>query len=140
LPPNLRSAHEQIEANDVREFVTEEGIPLYLIPGAAIGVELLAAGGHAARRTVLGRRYEAILNDCEGVLQSCDNPVWADQVPFLLDGIGCARAGFTRPAQALFASVLETLVNRYFPDSPTRRAVLSHPMNGGARRKSPTSR
>lgn len=110
LPPNLRSASGEIKRSAVSDFVREEGIPLYLVPCAVIGVELLTAKDHAARRAVLGRRFETLLDDCQGVINTCSDPTWANQVPFLPDGIASARAGFTGPAQELFASVLDMLV------------------------------
>lgn len=130
LPPNLRPIWEQVSPAHVRDFVREEGIPLYLVPRASIGLELLTAETHAARRAVLGRRFDALLDDCDAVLDTCDDPRWSDQVFFIRDAVGAARAGHTPSAQALAASVLDTLFSRYAPDERDRRNLRSRDKDG----------
>lgn len=130
LPPNLRSVWEQVSPTQVRDFVREEGIPLYLLPRPSIGVELLTAATHGARRAVLGRRFHALLDDCEKVLDGCTDPTWSDQVFFLRDTVAAARAGHTPSAQALAASVLDTLFTRWAPDKRDRNRLKSRDQAG----------
>lgn len=50
LPPNLRAVSVDITANEVFDFLEGEGIPLYLIPRAAVGKRLVLSKDHAAPR------------------------------------------------------------------------------------------
>ena len=130
LPPNLREVWEKVSPTQVRDFVREEGIPLYLLPRPSIGVELLTAPTHTAHRAVLGRRFHLLLDDCEKVLDGCTDPTWSDQVFFLRDTVAAARAGHTPSAQALAASVLETLFTRWAPDKRDQRRLKSRAQSG----------
>lgn len=56
LPPNLRSASDRITMMEVHDFVESEGIPLFLVPRADIGVRLVRAPTRGARRQVRGHR------------------------------------------------------------------------------------
>lgn len=56
---------------------------------------------------------------------------WAgDELAFIDDAIGAMRAGFTRSAQAMLTSVLDTLIRRFVPDPNVRRS-LTNRRNGG---------
>lgn len=127
LPPNLRDHADEVSADQVYDFLQEEGVPLYLVPRGPIAVRLLRAADHQARRKALSDRYEALIEDCEAVLAQSDHPAVRDEVQFTRDGIGAMRAGYTRPAQAMFTVTLDTLIHRFFPSaapaprSPTTR-------------------
>jgi hypothetical protein len=110
LPPNLRDASTVIRPSQVLDFLHEEGIPLYLVPRASVGVRLIRATDHAKRRKVLNDCFDKIVEDCEVVLADCSAPITATEVEFTLDGLGALHAGHYKAAQALFTVTLDTLV------------------------------
>lgn len=125
LPPNLRSASKQIKAVDVLDFVTSDGIPLYLVPRASIGVRLLRADSAAARRQVLSDRFEALVDDCTAVIDGATDPAVAEAVHFVRDGIGALRGGHHASAQAIFTLVLDTLIMEFYPDRKERTTITN---------------
>lgn len=125
LPPNLRSASDQIKAVDVRSFVESEAIPLYLIPRADIGVRLLRAPNKAARRQVLSDRFEALVQDCTVVIDRSDDPMVATAVHFVRDGLGALSGGHYASAQAIFTLVLDTLIMEIYPDRQKRTKITN---------------
>mgnify|MGYP000044072817 CR=1 FL=1 len=125
LPPNLRSASKQIRALEVMDFVTSEGIPLYLVPRASIGVRLLKADSAAARRQVLSDRFDALVVDCAAVIDRATDPVVADAVHFVRDGLGAIRGGHHASAQAIFTLVLDTLIMDFYPEREDRKKITN---------------
>ncbi len=109
----------------VRAFVESEGIPLYLVPRADIGVRLVQAPTRAARRQVLSDRFDAIVQDCTTVIDGCDDPMVATAVHFVRDGLGALGGGHHASAQAIFTLVLDTLIMEFFPDREQRRKITN---------------
>ncbi|SFV20302.1 hypothetical protein [Micrococcus terreus] len=125
LPPNLREYADEIQAHQVHEFLEQEGIPLYLVPGGRTALRLLRAEDRSARRQVLGACYDSIIEDCAAVLERTDHKAVGDEVKFALDGLGAMRAGHARSAQAMFTVTLDTLIYRFHPDQTVRRAITN---------------
>ncbi|OLT39527.1 hypothetical protein BJF86_08355 [Serinicoccus sp. CNJ-927] len=125
LPPNLRSASDTITMEEVHDFVESEGIPLYLVPRAAIGVRLVQASSRAGRRQVLSDRFDAIVQDCTAVIDGSDDPMLATAVHFVRDGLGALRGGHYASAQAIFTLVLDTLIMEFYPDRDQRRKITN---------------
>lgn len=112
-PANLRDI-EGITFEDVEEVVMLDGIGLYGIPRQEIAAALISAGTTAARRDILGRRWKAISADCREALSSCSSTTVAPYLDFAVAALDALDAGNTKAAQAMAASVLDTVVNSYF--------------------------
>lgn len=125
LPPNLRSHADEIEAYRVREFLEQEGIPLYLVPRGRTALRLLRAQDRSGRRRVLGDCYKSITDDCATVLERANRDVVGDELKFVLDGLGAMRSGHFRSAQAMFTVTLDTLIYRFRPDRAARRLITN---------------
>lgn len=125
LPPNLRSASDKITMIEVHDFVESEGIPLYLVPRADIGVRLVSAPTRAARRQVLSDRFNSIVQDCTAVIDGCDDPLVATAVHFVRDGLGALGGGHHASAQAIFTLVLDTLIMEFYPDREQRKKITN---------------
>lgn len=125
LPPNLRAHSDEIKASQVRKFVEQEGIPLYLVPRGRTAMRLLKAKDRAGRRRVLGASYESLMEDCSAVLERATHVVVSDERGFALDGLGAMRAGHARSAQAMFTVTLDTLIYRFYPDRKIRGVITN---------------
>lgn len=125
LPTNLRGQADEIQAHQVREFLEQEGIPLYLVPRGRTALRLLRAQDRSARRRVLGDCYKSIIDDCAAVLEHTDRAVVGNELGFALDGLGAMRAGHFRSAQAMFTVTLDTLIFRFYPNQAVRRLITN---------------
>lgn len=97
------------------QVVMLDGIALYGIPRTtAIAQSLIEADSTSARREILGRRWKAISADCRSALDDCESASVASYVPFALAALDALDGGNPQAAQALAASVLDTVVNGYF--------------------------
>ena len=131
LPPNLRGHAEEITANEVHEFVEQEGIPLYFVPRGRTALRLVRAKSSPARRQVLNDCYVSLIEDCAAALKSADHEAVSDEVGFALDGLGAMRAGHTRSAQAMFTVTLDTLIYRFYPDRNGRSVITNRKKGAG---------
>lgn len=123
LPPNLRSVSDQVKSRQVRDFVTSEGIPLYGVPRAEIGLLLLGAAGKMERRTILTERRADLVEDCAAVADRSTSERVARVVPHTIDALEAMRHGCYHSAQALFTLILDTLVSEFHPDDGQRKAI-----------------
>ncbi|WP_418057443.1 hypothetical protein [Pimelobacter simplex] len=112
-PDNLRDI-EGIEFADVEEVVMLDGIALYGVPRREIAERVLRAESTAARRDILGRRWKAISSDCRAALASCSSSIVAPYLRFAVGALDALDGGNPDAAQAMAASVLDTVVNGYF--------------------------
>lgn len=112
-PDNLRDI-EGIEFAEVEEVVMLDGIALYGVPRREIAERVLRAESTAARRDILGRRWKAISSDCRAALASCSSSIVAPYLRFAVRALDALDAGNPDAAQAMAASVLDTVVNGYF--------------------------
>lgn len=128
-PANLQ-AIEGLGFQVVEQAVMLDGIALYGIPRTAIAQALIEADSTSARREVLGRRWKAISADCRAALEDCETSSVASYVPFALAALDALDGGNPQAAQALAASVLDTVVNEYFGNkrfdlTPNRRTTTT---------------
>lgn len=122
-PENLREAAPLLK--QIVPLLLDEGIPLMWVPGPEVVRALLDAPDGKSRRRIIGRRWERIVDDCESVLISVDHPVLRETRGFALDCVGALRAGYTNPAQALAANLLDSVLRTYI-DEAVRRRVTSN--------------
>jgi hypothetical protein len=114
-PENLRGI-DGLSLEEVEAVVMTDGIPLYRIPRPSIAAALIMAPTRADRRAVLGRRWLAIANDCEALLDGCFAPDLAQERRFAIEAIATLKDGHAPAAQALAANLLETIVTFHFAD------------------------
>ena len=122
LPSNVAGL-DHVTIMDVID-VAEDGITLYLVPREATAEALITAGDVAARRAVLGRSFESILDDCDAVLDRCVAADTRGTVVFTRAAIAAARAGHTEAAQALAANVLDSAITGHL--TRASRAYFKH--------------
>lgn len=112
-PANLQEI-EGLRLVEVEEVVMLDGIALYAVPRTEIAEKLVRADSTSARREILGRRWKAIAVDCRTALAGCTSASMANYVSFTVDALDALDGGHSRAAQALAASVLDTVVNGHF--------------------------
>lgn len=112
-PANLQDI-EGLRIEEVEDVVMLDGIALYGVPRQAIAEKLIRAESTAARREILGRRWKAITSDCRAALEGCSSASVATYVSFAVSALDALDSGNHQAAQALAASVLDTVVNGYF--------------------------
>lgn len=125
LPPVLAEDADEFEALDVIDLVANHGVPVWVVPRRSIARALVRAPNTSARRSLLNRRYDAILADCaEALRNSEENNEWTALSEFAADAVDTCRSGHAAAGQALLASVLDTAVVRMIP-SGNKGDVLS---------------
>ncbi len=132
-PPNLQPI-EGLRWEAVESVVMVDGIALYGVPRTAIAEALIRADTAAKRRDILGRRWKAISADCRAVVEGCETDAVAPYVPMALRALDALEAGHTEAAQALIASLLDSMVNTYFgadrylytPDKRGKRTTAAY--------------
>lgn len=112
-PANLQGI-EGLRIEEVEAVVMLDGIALYGVPRQEITEKLIRAESTAARRKILGRRWKAIASDCRAALEGCKSASIATYVSFAVSALDALDSGNHQAAQALAASVLDTVVNGYF--------------------------
>lgn len=125
LPLNLRRCSGELDLDEIISFLQHEGIPLYLVPRERIVMRLIRAENTAMRRQVLSSCHNQIVEDCASVIEAISKDWAGDELAFVNDAIGAMRAGFTRSAQAMLTSVLDTLIRRFVPDPNVRRSLTN---------------
>jgi hypothetical protein len=110
-PPNWKDlTREELRAVIV---TAAAGIPVTWIPRTAILRELLAADG-AEQLTVLDTHAAAIVEDCVTVVSQTRSGAFAALATYTEEAILAYRAGHTAAAQALAASLIDTLLRTTF--------------------------
>lgn len=125
LPLNLRRCSGELDLDEIICFLQHEGIPLYLVPRKRIVMRLVRAENTAMRRQVLSSCHNQIVEDCTSVIEAVSKGWVGDELAFVDDAIGAMQAGFTRSAQAMLTSVLDTLIRRFVPDPNVRRSLTN---------------
>lgn len=125
LPPNIRDYAEEVRSYQVRDFLEQEGIPLFLVPRGRIAVRLLNARDRSSRRQVLSDCYNQIIDDCATVLEEIGNQSGGKEIDFALDALHAMKAGYHRSAQAMLTVTLDTLIYRFYPDKNIRRSITN---------------
>lgn len=123
LPPNLRSFNF-LPRSKVDEILADP-IPLYAVPRSATVAELMACKDAQARRTLIGRRRDSIVNDCDEVLGQITNPAYAYEVSSLIQAIRAMRSGHWEAGQALAANVMDTFVWGWNDPSGVSRSAFT---------------
>jgi hypothetical protein len=112
-PSNLQDI-EDLEFEEVEAVVMLDGIALYGVPRQELAEKLIRAETTAARRAILGRRWKAISADCRAAVNACSSSTVAPYVSFAVAALDALDGEHTEAAQALAASLLDTVVNGYF--------------------------
>lgn len=112
-PPNLREI-QGLKFESVDRVVMGDGIPLYGVPRASVAEAIIRADDLRRRRELLGRRWRAISADCRTAVESCGSDEVAPYVPFALAALDALDDGHPAAAQALAASLIDTIVALYF--------------------------
>jgi hypothetical protein len=112
-PSNLQDI-EDLEFEEVEAVVMLDGIALYGLPRQELAEKLIRAETTAARRAILGRRWRAISADCRAAVDACNSSTVAPYVSFAVAALDALDGEHTEAAQALAASLLDTVVNGYF--------------------------
>jgi len=112
-PSNLQDI-EDLEFEEVEAVVMLDGIALYGVPRQELAEKLIRAETTAARRAILGRRWKAISADCRAAVDACSSSTVAPYVSFAVAALDALDGEHTEAAQALAASLLDTVVNGYF--------------------------
>lgn len=112
-PSNLQDI-EDLEFEAVEAVVMLDGIALYGLPRQELAEKLIRAETTAARRAILGRRWRAISTDCRAAVDACNSSTVAPYVSFAVAALDALDGEHTEAAQALAASLLDTVVNGYF--------------------------
>ncbi len=127
LPSNLQGCTDKIKTSDFREFVEQEGIPLYAIPrDRDIVMKLLEAKDRQGRRQILGEFCQSLVVDCTAILEQAKNTVINDLRDSIEDAIAAVCAGYYYAAQALFTVILDTLISYFYPNRENRIKIIGH--------------
>ncbi|MFG6444730.1 hypothetical protein ACFXQA_05595 [Microbacterium sp. P07] len=115
LPPNWWGVKValDLEGEELRGLLLEEGIPLAWVPSAGLIDRLVSADSPRQRRQYIRDGWRGIVRDCEvavGSLSSRDGRDGARFVRLCADAI---RDGHFETAQALAANVIDTLGNSF---------------------------
>ncbi|MGQ4536386.1 hypothetical protein ACUH89_06040 [Dermabacteraceae bacterium P13264] len=135
LPINL----QDVPAGSMKQIfrITHEyGIALYGAPKKEIVTALLAAPDQETCRRILNDRATDISHDCRALLNTCSSEWSSYMLPFAIEALTCFDSGYSAGAQALAASIIDTLLRdlhgekriNYTPSpetSPTPRTVES---------------
>jgi hypothetical protein len=112
-PTNLEDI-EDLGFEEVEAVVLLDGIALYGVPRTEIAEKLIRAETTQARRAILGRRWKGISADCRAAVERCGSTSVARYVTFAIAALDALDSEHTEAAQALAASLLDTLANGYF--------------------------
>lgn len=126
-PENWREASSDIRLEDVESILVDEGIPLMWIPGPKVLAALLDAETPSGRRSVVSRRWKGVVSDCERTLESINHAELLDERDFALSCVYALRDNHVRPAQALSATLLDTVLSHL--DKETRKELTDNRYN-----------
>ncbi|OFL93736.1 hypothetical protein HMPREF2734_00835 [Corynebacterium sp. HMSC055D05] len=132
LPPNLRDYSDHVSSLDVFDFVEQSGIPIYGVPRGGIALQLIEADTTQKRRFLLNRYSSQILDDCEAAIAASKANSVEKLRPFVEEALEATRAGFTKAAQALFTTVLDTLLMNCWKTDIGMKKKLGHRKRSGA--------
>ncbi len=110
---------------DELSALAKEGLTVWSVPRTKIAKDLLRAPTSQARRSILGDRWRAIVDDCDAAVEQQVGGPYGDQARLVQRAITAAKAGHTEAAQALVSSTLETVLQTAFA-KPVRVQLTSH--------------
>jgi hypothetical protein len=114
-----------LHVDEMKTLMIDEGLPIAWVPRTAILRSVAAAKTALQRRAVYGRRWVAIVDDCEALL---DQTTSAAVEPFKLQAlksIAGLRAGHHELAQAFSAATLDTAVGYVYSTKPARHLATN---------------
>jgi len=112
-PPNIRNI-EGLSLEQVDAVVMGDGIPLFGVPRSNIARSLLHARDAAARRAIIGRRWQELTDDCDVFLAQGVVPELDSDRSFARRAVRALRDGHSDAAQALAANLLDTILRKHF--------------------------
>ena len=116
--------------DELEEILLDEGIPLMWVPGPKTVEALFAAESASERRRIIGQRWRGIVNDCEAVLHGIKLRAIYEDREFALNCVHALRDGHNSPAQALAASLLDTILADHFEEQFRKTITSNWPKNG----------
>lgn len=122
-PGNL--AELDLEVDDMKTLMIDEGLPIAWVPRMSIVRSVVAAETPQLRRAVYGRRWVAIVDDCEAMLNRTTSSAVEPFKLQALKSISGLRSGHHELAQAFSAATLDTAVGYVFSTSPARSNATS---------------
>jgi hypothetical protein len=112
-PANLAGI-DDLTLDQIRQVVMDEGIALYGAPRQRTAERLIRAEDSAARRAVLGKQGQSILEDCRAVAATWRSPAVAPYKAPAMAALDALSAGHSLAAQALAGSLVDVIVTSWF--------------------------
>lgn len=106
-----RCDHATVSFIQVFDYVEDNSIPIYGVPRGEIALRLVEAKTLQPRRRILTDCSDKILEDCEAAIGGSAAKEVEKLRPFIEEALLATRNGFTKNAQALFTTVLDTLLS-----------------------------
>ena len=122
-----------LEGDQLRSILLEEGIPLAWVPNAALIDRLLAAADAKQRRELIRNGWRGIVRDCVRVAGELPSQAARMHARFIGLGASATRDGHYEAAQALAANLVDTLGRSF-----VRRQTVRHQLVNGDREESAT--
>jgi hypothetical protein len=113
LPPNWRGSGISIPS-DLDVLLLDEGLALAWVPPSDAVFRLFAASSQAERRKILGNCWRRIARACVDELNEISDPALEEHVEFALEAAETLLDGRSKPAQALSANLLDTILRQSF--------------------------
>jgi hypothetical protein len=113
----------KLDVDALRMLMMDEHLPIAWVPRAATVELILAAKTPGRRRVIYGQKWRSILEDCEELAEQMDSSAIAPYVRFLKSAIEAVRDGHHEAGQALAATTLDTVRQRFILDSTYKRWI-----------------
>jgi hypothetical protein len=122
-PNNMKQAlGAEYDVDWLRTVLYEEGIPLYRVPNERIITRLRKSHSSVARRSILGREFHAIQEDCGLLIRPSSKNTKERQISKLIEeAIIVFSHGHLAAGMTLLSSVLDFLVDHRLPDEQRHR-------------------
>jgi hypothetical protein len=122
MPPNWRDATSPNWA-ELETMTLDEGLALGWVPESEVLHLLFSAPDAAARRRIIGRRWQRIVRHCMSELDAIDTKSLVRHARFGKEAADALLKGSAAPSQALSANLLDTILRAHFTDTDRRRLV-----------------
>lgn len=119
LPPNWRGVQG---LDKIETLLLDEGLALAWVPPTDILAAVLNASSKQERRRIIGKRWKRIVAGCRESLESVSSDDVSGYRTFALKVVELLEAGQPEGAQALAASLLDTMLRETL-DGKSRREV-----------------
>ncbi|MDL9944604.1 hypothetical protein QSJ19_03190 [Gordonia sp. ABSL11-1] len=108
-PPNWKGVKSG-EMAKLESLLLDEGLALGWVPEAEILQKLFDAATKQERRRLLGRRWKTVMKSCRASVSTVAQTKYSGYRDFTLKAIDALEAGSPEAAQALAASLLDTML------------------------------